>query len=1191
MNVYKKIIFSVFFLFSSASADVFDLFLPKLQEGSLDIVLGDKKEVEVKGLEEENVILEEKEKKFWEEFSPKMESVQADILKAESKLTILSADSDFYSRLLLSLKPARHALSALKATWKALIAKNKEHIVILQAYLADPNFSTFQFEKKSFYSFENLQILNEQIAAQDEKVQLLEVTKNGSQADLATRKNKAISADITYKEKLQQQIDSTSGGKREFISDIFNIHQKGELLDAQVLLARCEKELADLRIKEEEVHFFMLTSQLDVEEKKLQALTNKRDLIVRMSLRVDEKDVLRAKMHLAERKKQNLSRVEELTQKIEGLVEQAEIKKSELRVLMENRRGSSENTALFIEWAFKPATAEALMFLGEMGVCQEELHLLERTIELLKIQIDLERTEFMQDEISFDMIQSWYHIKLQHFKTNEEFAKELKRYENFSGDIGRERVSFEEKRKIITNRLNVQNKALSSIKELQQKLQDTFASELRLSSTKRTYVLRQLETAHNFLVSQGEVTGKLIEISAQLLAMNDRILRQIAEMNKELKRVSLWQRSGGAISREGLENLIPDVRAFVSDVRMLGISYIKEFNVSSVAKKVVTTATHQSSLFLLLIKLCLVLLLFIIMNSYLLVWSVFFTQTSKEIVRVYQVSLFCAMLLEFVWVHLTSIFIWTALFFMFGFVPSLEVPSILFFLFSIPYLLYLSRKFVIYVANFNKKRDYCFFGESFAQRFISFLSLFLYATVTILFFRESYILATYTKSELPEILLALYSIIIRVLLLAIWRKEDFLNFIPTKTPSGNWLWNFIDNYYHPLLFVCVVLMIMMDPYIGGYNQLVFYFVRGIVGTVLVSWLLFELYLTMRRASSSLLFSSDGETLKERFQISKTLYSVAVIVLFMGFLFITVLCIAWLWKRPIPFRLIVGFFKTELFSVKGASGQLVQTVIMFDLLKTIAFIPLGFLVGFITDRFILHRIFSVLLVNPGIHNAVSTISYYIVIISVITVGMWAGGFGFVIVFYAAPILVGMIWALRDVFNDFVAYFIIIIQRPLKVGDYIKLDEETCGVVRSITPRAVILRRKTGFCLIIPNSRIIRDTIINWDYNLSFISCPDIIVHIAYKNNPEKVKEVLFQAVDATSSVLKSPAPIIRLDEFGEYGFTFMVRPFVSSEKTLLQWQIASDVRLSIIRLLRENGMEIAIPVRISRRLDDASEVPF
>jgi small-conductance mechanosensitive channel len=77
----------------------------------------------------------------------------------------------------------------------------------------------------------------------------------------------------------------------------------------------------------------------------------------------------------------------------------------------------------------------------------------------------------------------------------------------------------------------------------------------------------------------------------------------------------------------------------------------------------------------------------------------------------------------------------------------------------------------------------------------------------------------------------------------------------------------------------------------------------------------------------------------------------------------------------------------------------------------------------------------------------------------------------------------------------------------------------------------------------------------------------------------------EVLAANQYILKSPQPIVRLDNFSEYGFEFMVRGYISSNYTLDQWDIASDVRLAIAQRLRENNIFIAVPARILMQPED------
>ncbi len=135
------------------------------------------------------------------------------------------------------------------------------------------------------------------------------------------------------------------------------------------------------------------------------------------------------------------------------------------------------------------------------------------------------------------------------------------------------------------------------------------------------------------------------------------------------------------------------------------------------------------------------------------------------------------------------------------------------------------------------------------------------------------------------------------------------------------------------------------------------------------------------------------------------------------------------------------------------------------------------------------------------------------------------------------------------------------------------------MRNITPKSVTLRKKNSTTIVVPNTQIINNPIVNWNYARNFIAFNDIVLIISLKEDPSKVKDLLFSAVDAHPKILKNPKPVIRLDEFRPDGFEFMVRGFLSSNFTLDQWDIASEVRLSIVKILRDNNIEIAMPVRI------------
>lgn len=1183
MNVMKKILSLTCFLLVgfNLQADLLSTLGFKQQEqGSLDLVIGeDKVEKELKRLRKEGDSLELETKSFEDGIQQKIDSVRKKIKHVELQLT-QSKNDTYLNKQLFTLKRIVQILTNMRSSRKARIGYLKSRISLLAGL--EENKKTKEEEKKSLYTFEELQILNKKVANQEDKLSHIAGEQSEALLDLDNAKRHLEASERTYKEKLKEQSEF---GTEILPSDNF-AHEKSLLLDYEVKMAQYENEFAELQVKEKTEKLDLIKEKESVEQKNLAISRTQKDFIVRMSLRVNQKDIDAVTEKVKQEKQEYLNKTDRYLHEIEKLSAAEEKLKAQFEELEIKYPDKEYGITNLNEWISAPDSVSSFLALAERGLKNDEVALVEIKIDFNKVQSSLAKALFKEQEYALRIVEAWYKIKHQHFKSNDQLSKEIGDYQVSLAELIREQSIYEDKRVSATNRLSLQNKSLTNIKNLQITIKSKRSELFRAEESKYNKCELYLAKAQGIVSKQIEYTGRIIETYSKLLVSVNGDIKDIKAMISELQRVSLWHRSGGAISKEGLSNIIPDITGFFVDVRTLGASYLSGFKLYIKSRKILNILQSPIALIILLWKLFLIFLFFFLLQRYLPSFSRFFINAGTEYRGAFLFSRILALCIEFVSKHLITLYIWGFLFFWIGANSITEIyPAVLFFLFSIPYLLYISNRFIHFIITFNKDHEYELFQEHFIARLHFIGSTFLYTSVIILFFREAFILATYTKSELPSVLLAFYSIIVRILLLSLIRKEDLLSVIPSKTEIGGFFWRLVDQYYHTILVVIVTVMILSDPHIGGYDNLVAYFFWGLFGTLLVVRSLFISYGFCRRISSYIFFSSDGETLNQRFNNSKTFYGLTVVLLFVLFLFIGLWGVAWFWGKAIPLDSIGSFFVEKRFAIGFTDGKY-HSVSIFDLVRTILFIPLAFIVGHLIDRFIVDRIFSVLLVEPGVHNAVSTILYYFVVIIVITIGLIHEGFGFLVLYYILPLLVGMGFALREIFNDFIAYFVLLIQRPLKVGDYIKINDEVSGVVRKITPRAVILRRKRSFHLVVPNNKLMQEVIMNWDYTRSFITFPDILVGIRYAADPQKTKKVLRQAVDSVANVLKTPPPIIRLDEFGPSGFIFMVRGYISSEMTLEQWIIASDVRLAIVKYLHDNHIEIAFPVRVIRMMGES-----
>ena len=291
----------------------------------------------------------------------------------------------------------------------------------------------------------------------------------------------------------------------------------------------------------------------------------------------------------------------------------------------------------------------------------------------------------------------------------------------------------------------------------------------------------------------------------------------------------------------------------------------------------------------------------------------------------------------------------------------------------------------------------------------------------------------------------------------------------------------------------------------------------------------------------------------------------------------------IWGYGIGFSDIVDFFHRELTAVKDETGREIS-ITLFSLLQIFLFIMGGIFLNYVINQFVLKRVFDPFLVGVGIQNTISAFTKYAIILLSIFIGLSNTGLEGLTTKFAI-IIGGLGFALQEPLRDFFSYFIILVQRPVKIGDLIQINDDVIGVVRHITPRSVVLRRRNSVTVIVPNSQIILNPVVNWSYSRSYFAFNDILLVVPYTKDPHRVKEILLSVLHDNPMILKSPAPIVLLHDFVDNGYQFLVRGFLTADKVMEQWEISSHVRLELVKKLRENGVEVASPTRIIRVSSD------
>jgi small-conductance mechanosensitive channel len=279
---------------------------------------------------------------------------------------------------------------------------------------------------------------------------------------------------------------------------------------------------------------------------------------------------------------------------------------------------------------------------------------------------------------------------------------------------------------------------------------------------------------------------------------------------------------------------------------------------------------------------------------------------------------------------------------------------------------------------------------------------------------------------------------------------------------------------------------------------------------------------------------------------------------------------WIIKQTQHLLTVFGeIFTKDLFRVGGNEFSL-NRLAQLLLLSAIAYF-----ISRQVNEWIKRRLLGRLKFHIGTREAIASVMGYLLSALSFLIVLESAGIDLSSLTVVAGVLgIGIGFGLQNLASNFISGITLLFEQPIKVGDYIQVDD-LFGTVEKISIRSTIVRSRDGVFVIVPNIRFVETNIINWSYQDPKCRL-HIPVGIAYGTDPAGVTEALLTAARKEPDVLSDPPPKVWFQAFGDSALDFELLVWIDEPQN--SDPIKSALNFRIECELRQRGIEIPFPQR-------------
>jgi potassium-dependent mechanosensitive channel len=373
--------------------------------------------------------------------------------------------------------------------------------------------------------------------------------------------------------------------------------------------------------------------------------------------------------------------------------------------------------------------------------------------------------------------------------------------------------------------------------------------------------------------------------------------------------------------------------------------------------------------------------------------------------------------------------------------------------------------------------------------------------------------------------------------------------------------------------IWLVLLVSAAALVFGYIALAHHLTTRLVPTAALVASLVLLHQLLSKAVESGLVrqSAAGRVLRSTFALGErsiarlglainALADVGIVLIGLP-LILALWAVTWIDLRGFGATIFYGFQVGDII-IDPASITLAIAVLVVGLLAARLF-------TFWLDRRVLART----QLNPGVRDSIRTGTNYAAVFIAALVAISAAGVQFThIAIVAGALGIGIGFGLQSIVNNFVSGLILLVERPIKVGDWIKVEGGE-GTVKRINVRSTEIETFDRCSIIVPNSSLISESVSNWTH-LDLMGRVRVPVRVSYDADPEMVRELLLQCAREHPRVLAFPKAFVLFMDFGASSLDFELRAYIGDVSYVAV--IGSELRFAIFERFKKAGVQIPYP---------------